>query len=309
MKYKIAFVWLGFNGVYGHWDDGLRESLRILEADGNEIKFFEPFQIGKIFEFDPDVVLYWEAPQTHDSGENGKHYQGIMNLPFKKALLFAGGQIREEWVNGFDMVFTESAINEDEFNLIGIPNMRAFGINDRIFKPEKQPKIWDACMQGTFASWKRQQLFSSALKEKGVCCGRKQKTDIEPFRQCWLNKTAIFDEMSYPNVSSLINMSHTVVNTADYWGGGQRCTLEAMACGVPVIVMSDSPKNMEYVEKSGAGIICDANEDSIRNAIARAKADHETFGKNGIEYIKNNFTAKHYADSLMNGINQICFTK
>ncbi len=301
---KISFVWLGLNGVYGRWDDGLREALRIIERD-HEVAYFEPFQISSIKDFNPDVVLYWEAPQTHDSGENGKWYQEVMNLPYKKALLFAGGMIREEWISGFDLIFTESSINEAELGMMNIPYMRAFGINDRIFKPEPQPKIWDACMQGTFASWKRQQLFSNALKEKGVCCGRKQKTDAEPFRKCYENKTAIFDEMNYPNVSSLINMSHTVVNTADYWGGGQRCTLEAMACGVPVIVMSDSPKNCEYVEESGAGIICNPNENDIQNAIVRAKHNQAQYYVNGIEYIKSKWTAQHYADSLMAGIKQI----
>lgn len=304
MKNKIAFIWLGFNGVYGRWDDGLREAMRIIEME-HEVKYFEPFEIDKINEFKPDIILYWEAPQTHDSGEHGKDYQAVMNLPYKKALLFAGGMIREQWVEGFDLVFVESAINEQEFELLGIPWKRAFGVNDRIFKPEQQPKVFDGVMQGTFASWKRQQLFSHALKDKGVCCGRKQKTDIEPFRQCYANKTAIFDEMNYSNVASLINMSHTVVNTADYWGGGQRCTLEAMACGVPVIVMSDSPKNCEYVEESGAGIICDPNEDSIRNAVARAKANADEYGRKGIEYIKLKWTAQHYANSLLEGIKEI----
>ena len=96
-----------------------------------------------------------------------------------------------------------------------------------------------------------------------------------------------------------------MVNTASYWGGGQRTTLEAMACGIPVIVMSDSPKNCEYVKESGAGLIIEPDPNKIKQAIEDIKGWTDEEKSRGIEYVKGKWTAQHYADSIMEWINDI----
>ena len=153
-------------------------------------------------------------------------------------------------------------------------------------------------MQATFAGWKRQPLFAEALGGKGVLCGRYQENDPDPWDNS--SQSIRLPEMPYDVVNTLLNSAHCAVNTSEFWGGGQRCTLEAMAAGVPVIVMSDSPKNREYVEESGAGLVVNPDPESIREAVAEIKTWSKERRESGIAYVQGKWTSKHYADAILN---------
>lgn len=299
-KRIIGFVWQESSNkdIFNHWNDGLRQALRIIERQ-YEVKYFEPWDDIK----DVDVILYWEAPCSIN-GKNAEYYKKVQNNPIKKALLFAGGPILTEGLIGFDMIFYESEVNGEELRVKGFPCIKAFGINDEIFKPMSLEKKYDGMMQGTFASWKRQGLFSKALKDKGLLCGRKQETDITPYNEAIEYGSIILPEQNYEEVAKLLNQSYMAVNTADYWGGGQRCSLEAMACGIPVIVMSDSPKNREYIEESGFGLIIEPQQEEIRKAVDQLK-ENPLNPQIGLDYIKSKYTAQHYANNLLKGIYEI----
>ena len=243
-KLKIAFVWQGINGRYGHWNDGLKKAMELIETE-HIVTYHEPYEHIK----DVDLILYWEAPVTI-VGKDKLNYLNILTNPLPKALLFAGGTLKKEWVDGFDLLFVESQVNADECEKLGIPYRTAFGVNTDIFYPRKMDKIYDGMHQATCASWKRLDLFAKALKDKGIVCGRDQETDPNGFIECRKQGVTLLPEQSYESVAQLLNQSHTMVQTSEYWGGGQRATLEAMACGIPPIVMSDSPKNREFVEET-----------------------------------------------------------
>lgn len=296
-KLKIGFCWFGMGGRYGFWKDGLYAAMKHIEQE-HEVIYFEPTDdIPEV-----DIILFWEAACTYESPEHGEWYKKIQNHPGKKCLLFAGGPFQRHWFDGFDLIFTESTISEEEFEAHGLPYMRAFGINEEIMKPMNLPKQWDGFMQATFAGWKRQPLFGEALHHRGLLCGRFQDHEKWCYEKPIADGTSCLPEQTPEQVAQLINMSHTVVNTSEFWGGGQRCTLEAMSCGIPPIVMTDSPKNREYVEESGFGVIAEPNPDSIRHAIALAK--HQDPQK-GIDYINSKWTSKHYAANLLKGIEHV----
>lgn len=299
---KIAFVWQGFDGRYGMWRDGLWAAMKILEKK-HQVKYFDTSRIKDIYDFEPDVVLYWEAPCTY-AGKDRLNYWAVQNLPYKKALLFAGGNLKDEWLEGFDLFFVESAINEQEFEALGKPWMRAFGINTQAFKPEKQPKVFDGVFQATCASWKRHWLGAEALGNKYAVMGRYQETDPIGFMRVREAGGLVLPEQTAEGVNALINASNTVINSSDYWGGGQRSTLEAMAAGVPVIVMEDSPKNREYVEESGFGLVEEPKPNLIREAVEFLKA-YPIDPQRGVDYIKSKWTEQHYADALEKGIQSI----
>lgn len=323
---KIAFIWQGFSGRYGQWQDGLYAAMKLVEKD-NEVGYFD-FNKGKIervvytsdfapkgvksrlmqniAEFKPDVVLYWEAPVTN-KGKDADNWFAVCALPYPKALLFAGGPLKAIDVKDFDLVFVESQINEEDCEREGIPYKRAFGVNTQIMKPMKLEKKYDGFMQATFAGWKRHELFADALQSKGAVAGRKQDQDWNGYDRCVKQKVIIFDEQPAEEVAKLINESHTVVNTSEYWGGGQRCTLESMACGIPPIVMSDSPKNAEFVKASGFGSVVDPDPEAIKLAIKdwENRKDKEYYSLIGSGYVKMNWSEKHYANSLLEGIKSI----
>lgn len=301
---KIAFVWQGVSDlkILAQWNDGLREAMRIIHLSGYQVKFYEPW--NEIT--DVDLILYWEAPCTA-MGTNGPHYNKVRENPIKKALLFAGGPIKAEWVKGFDLLFLESKINEHECDELGIRWKHAFGINDRNFvysKRENPKKIWDGMLAGTGASWKRQWLIGEALGEKAILMGRDQDTDPMPFRVCREHGSTVLGEQSSQFVAKTLRQSHTCINPCDYWGGGQRATLEAMAMGVPVICCDDSPKNREFIEESGFGRVVGPNVPDIRHAVEELKANPMD-PMIGVNYVKSKWSAKIYAEQIIEGIKEL----
>lgn len=298
---KIAFYWQGFNGRYGQWRDGLWAAMQEIEAQGHDVEYLEPDTEPR---YDTDIVLYWEAPCTL-AGKDAEKYRFVQELNYPKALLFAGGQVRAEWLEGFDLFFVESAINEAEFGALGKPWKRAFGVNTRLFKPEAQPKVFDGFMQATYAGWKRHNLFAEALGSHGATAGRIQDHERWCYDNCVQRGVLALPELSAEATVSMINGSYTVVNTAEFWGGGQRCTLEAMACGVPPIVMEDSPKNREFVEESGYGLVARPDPVHIREMVNRVMSGDTAAQQVGIDYIQSKWTEKHYAESLLEGMREI----
>lgn len=293
-KLKISVVWQGVSGRYGQWKDGLWKALQII-GKKHEVRLFEPE--GDIESFNPDWILYWEAPISAQ-GKDKEKWNRVVNLPFKKALLFAGGDINPMWVEGFDHIFIESQIDMDTCERFGLPHSRAFGVNEEIFKPESQPKIFDGMHQCTCASWKRTWLMTEALGTDSMVCGRYQLHDPKCFDDARSHGALVLPEQSAESVAALINASHCVVNTSGFWGGGQRATLESIACGVPVIVMKDSPKNCEFIHESEYGIICEPNVQSIIKAVTEIqlkKWDKEI----ALKYIQEKWTAKKYADDIL----------
>lgn len=295
---KIAFIWQGISGRYGHWNDGLKKAMELIETE-HEVTYHEPHEHIK----DVDVILYWEAPCTI-LGKDKLNYLNILSNPIPKALLFAGGNLKKEWVDGFDMIFVESQINADECEQLGLRYRTAFGVNTDIFFPMEMEKVYDGMHQATCASWKRLDLFAKSLKDKGIVCGREQATDPNGFDECRKHKVTLLPEQPYENVAKLLNQSHTMVQTSEYWGGGQRATLEAMACGIPPIVMSDSPKNREYVEASGFGAVVEPDSGAIQEKIEYFKT-HPVDALVGVNYVLNNWSAAHYGVSLLQGIKEI----
>lgn len=282
---KIAFL-----ANYSSVDDGLGAALNIL-GERHEIVFFRPDEEMAIREFNPDRIL-------HHGALTEEVCQAVSEYPFKKALCFGGGPVEESNVVPYDLYFVESAINEADFTRLHKRWMRAFGINDSIFYPMKTEKKYDACFAGSFSKWKRPELIAP-LGEKLVAMGEFQDTEKECYEICLSSGARVRNISSREEVALAINSSHTVVNPADFWGGGQRLTLEAMACGVPPIVMSDSPKNREYVEESGFGLVVNPDTRSIEDAIESIKADPMTGGR---EYVMSKWSAQCYADKLEEGL-------
>ena len=119
---RIAFLW---DGIEEHmdkrWNDGLRLAMKHLEKR-HKVGYFEPLDRRGIDEFKPDVLLHWAA-----LCENSK--PTVVEYPYKKAICFGGGPVDNSNVHGYDMYFSESEVNDVDFEEHGKRWMRAFGIN------------------------------------------------------------------------------------------------------------------------------------------------------------------------------------
>jgi glycosyltransferase involved in cell wall biosynthesis len=122
---------------------------------------------------------------------------------------------------------------------------------------------------------------------------------------CRENGTLVFPELPYESVNALYNASWCCVNTSSEWGGGQRTSIESLATNTPVIVMSDSPKNREYIEESGCGLVVPPSEDAIRKAIEEIKTWTEERRNKGREYILSKYSHHHYAKAILTGIDKV----
>lgn len=294
---RIAFVWQGISGCFGLWNDGLREAMRIIEKK-HTVSYHEPTDDI----VDVDVIMYWESPCTVN-GPNKDNWLKVVNNPIKKVLLFSGGPIEPQWFDTFAHTFVESEINSDELESWGIPHSTAFGVNVDIFRPvyHETPR-WDAMHHATSASWKRQPLLAEALKDRALIVGRFQPEDPFPFNESERLGATVLRELASPEaIAGFLNDSYTLGQTSNYWGGGQRATLEALACNVPVVCMKDSPKNCEYVRESGWGIMVDPDASHIIHAVDEIKT-WDRFKPVGRDYILSKWTSQHYAENLLKGI-------
>jgi len=291
---RIAFVWDSLHTYYGtRFNDGLYLALKRLE-ERHAIGYFEPQEDDLIAAFRPDVVLFWGALCGHETPH-------VKQMPYRKAICFAGGPIDANTVDGFDLYFTESRWNEDEFDRFGKPWMRAFGINELIFRPIRAEKKYDAAIWATFALWKRHNLFADAVGEKGLAIGLFQDHERQCYEWCQAKGMEVRGEMPKEEMVKLLAQSHVALNTSAFWGGGQRMTLEAMAMEIPVVVMADSPKNREYVEECGLGLVAPPEVGPIRDAVRELKGKRY----HTRDYIMSKYTSQHYADALEKGLTQL----
>lgn len=292
---KIAFAADGAHIHYGKdWTDGLWRALERLR-EKHIINVFDAQDQAGIKGFEPDVVLFWGSLL-------GAPAQSIKELPYSKAIAFAGGPISQQDATGFDLYFYESKVNHNEFDMLGLPNRLAFGINEETFFPQQLPKKYLACFPASFALWKRHDLFATAVGNRGVACGLFQDHEKECFEVCHRNQVEVFGSIPRHTVREIINSSHAMLNTASYWGGGQRSTLEAMACDIPVVVMADAPKNCEFVEESGFGFIVPPDVSAIRSVLEKIEGSALTGGR---DYVMSKWTSQHYADALERGLESI----
>lgn len=263
---RLAFCWQGISDpdVFRKWRDGLWQAVEVLR-ETYQVEYREP-NATDLNDF--DVILYWEAPCTI-TGRDADKYKNVLSAKPKKILLFAGGPLKKEWVEGFDIVVVESEINAKECREQGIRYDEAFGVNCDIWRPSRfwGTREFIGAHHGACAGWKRQHLAAEALGKDLILVGPYQSTDPYTFdRSKELGATVISERVEPRECKEYVERASVLVQTSDFWGGGQRATLEAMALGMPVVVMEDSPKNREFVEALGLGRVVPPQPSLIKEA-------------------------------------------
>ncbi len=324
---RIAFVW-DWPPDYHQamtWKDGLAAAIQIL-SQRHEVSFFTMgnktevwkhpfFDIQVCCESDvlktmvagfmPDVILHW-ADCTRPNA------RPLAELGYPMALCFAGGDPMGPTMQYFDHFFVESEVYREQFEVAGVSVSTAFGTNTDVFKPIPwMRKHFATIFPATYCEWKRHYLFTEATKGwRNLTCGFMYG---EHERDCW-EETMKAGVMTLPHVSAevlamLYASSEVCLVTSKASGGSQRTVLEAMACGVPVVVTSDG-KGAEYVEdaqKLGffVGKTCEPEATALREAVestVKSTLDSGCQLSQGVEYIASKWTHNHYADALERGM-------
>lgn len=248
-----------------------------------------------IYDWEPEVIIVWG-----DLTRPTLHQLAGGRIPV--FVSFAGGDTDNVVAHKVQGIFVESKSYLDRFKARGLNAMVAFGVNDRVFRPIKQPKVWDAIFPATFADWKRHKLFAESVSN-GFCFGY-MYYDHEQY--CWQypqeRGIMIAPHLSSEAVAYVMNASHSCLITSSKVGGSQRTVLEAMACNIPPIVMSDSDKTSEYVYEAGFGMVVEPEIDAIKEAVEKCK--HMDSNNGGREYIEKNWTAEKFKNDIVSGIIQ-----
>lgn len=229
------------------WNDGLREALRVMNNFYVETIHIFNIPDKKPVPEDFDFYLFWG---------------GIIDPRFEKkifkkqGLLFGGGSTFSANIANFDIIFAESSVDLQDFLQQGAKAKQAFGTNTKIFNDKKLfIKPINLLYPAAFAKWKRHDKFVRYVQKNldinydlALAIGYKQPNGWE--KECYeicekQQNIIVSDWVPVDHLANLYNLSQSCYVSADRNGGCQRTILEAKACGLPVIVDSDSPKLLE----------------------------------------------------------------
>lgn len=295
---KLAFVWdfpVDPLELYG-WQDGLHMALKIIGkkfeieiypiVTDNTTHIYEQIDI-----LQPDFILCWGSLDRPSFGS-------ITQFGIPTGLCFAGGKTDHGNRMNFDIIFVENDEYVKEFKKLGQDVVKAFGVNDALFVPtiNLQPHF-KAIYPAAFMPWKRLDLFAKATKQQGLVVGG--MIDRKSLDACLEQGTMVMPKVAYETLPFLMAQCQCVLVTADNHGGSQRTVLEAMAMNIPVIVLSDNKKCVEYVKESGVGVIAEPTVSSIKSALDRLGEANHLLGRT---FIQKNYSAMNYADKLYAGI-------
>lgn len=220
------------------------------------------------------------------------------------AICFAGGEAVTYNTPYFDHIFVESEVYKTKLNEAGYDNVSiAFGTNTELFKPVSgQPKLYDTLFPGTFALWKRHQLYAQAVQGlRSLAVGYiYEDHEQECWQDCLKNGVMIMPHVSAETLRYLYAASHVVVVPSLSSGGSQRTVLEAMAMNIPLVV-TDSDK-FDYARGHGVWE-ADPTKESIRGIV-----DVLLDGEPEVDtrrYVLDNWSEFNYAEALEKGLKSI----
>lgn len=285
---KICFLVELPHGFW-QWDDGLRGAMRILE-DKYEVKY----HLDGVCDCPtyPDVVFAW-------GGTLATTYQNAQEMPCKRVLLFAGGDRSPELFNNFNFVCFENESHTLEARSKGVRCVTAFGTDTTVFKPIKNPKVFDTIYPAAFGLWKRKDLFAEAVKDmSALTIGNIQVHEPQCMDVCVDNGVAVSGDIPQSRLPYFYGMSCTATVIPVSFIGGQRTVLEALACKLPVIVPSDAPLVTEFKHVT----IVEPTPLSIRDGIL---SQLDTVNEEGYAWVHENMTQEHYAKKLENVLSNL----
>jgi glycosyltransferase involved in cell wall biosynthesis len=306
---RIAFVWdwePNFEQTI-QLNDGLQAALRVLETRGHTVNRYTDTRaaVGDYHPID-DIIRYKEKFDVilHWADFTRPHAKPHQELGIPMAICFAGGEAVNYNTPYFDHIFVESEVYKAKLESAGYENVSiAFGTNTELFKPIEQPKLLDTIFPGTFAEWKRHQLYAQAVQGLRSLAVGYIYTDHETecWEDCLKHGVAILPHVSAETLHRLYASSRVCVIPSRSSGGSQRTVLEAMAMNLPLVV-TDSDK-FDYVWDSDEVLQVPPHPDAIREAVDFYINNNITVNTRDVVVEKwSEFT---YADALEEGLKSI----
>lgn len=258
--------------IFPLWRDGLRAALQVLADRDHTVRihFGENIEIAD----DSDFILNWDN-STSEFIPQMKTYKQPKGLILTTEL-----GLNVDALRNYDVIFPESNYVLELLKPHGIHAIKAFGTDEKLFRPVPSPKLYEAFYPGTFSPWKRNDQFAERYKDKGLILGTIQPDGWEIFKNCVDSGSNVM--IGYYDSEILPFLYCQAEKTSIYaYEGSGRSVLESLSCGVPVEVASDNHKCQSYIKE---------------------------FIESGLEpreFILQNYTAEIYADQIMKGIKSV----
>ena len=268
MNILFQWEWGRAKEIYPNWRDGLRACIEIIGKKHNvDWGLYEPPKK------EYDWILSW-------CDSNSAFSRVQTNYKAKRGLFLTTNPTNVVNLKGFDVVFCESSVVQEEARRQGIRAIKAFGTDSDFFCPDDKVKkdieyFYPAC----FSQWKMQSEISY-LGDKLLCVGTLQPDGVEQLSSCRMNEVKV--ELGYfppEKIRSYYRRAKRVIIPAVH--GSERTVLEAMSINIlpKVIKETENRKTYSYIK------------------------EYEVSGcKTPREFILKNYTASHYAKAVLKAI-------
>jgi len=172
-----------------------------------------------------------------------------------------------------------------------------FCIEQWLFKPTATQKPYSAIMVADFRKdIKRQDLLIRAWKDipgKLVLVGRFERSIPEDYHETCIalvkklgleNRIEILNGYPHNELPALINKAKIAVLTSKR-EAGSRALIEMMGCGLPALVLSDCPGNVNMIKREIDGLASAPDPKSIAEAAKRLLENYQKMGENASKRI------------------------
>jgi len=218
MKLGLIWEWGRAKEIYPNWRDGLRAALEIL---GKKIKIDWYFDEAPPDNY--DWILTW-CDSNSNFSKFYTHYKA------KRSIILTTNPSNYHNLEGFDIVFCESTPIYEECRQYGLHAVKAFGTDEKFYKPKQVEKDIEYFYPATFSPWKRQSEISH-LGNKLLCVGTIQPDGQYEYQACM--NAGVKCEVGYfppEKILSYYQRAKEVIIPAVH--GSERTVLEAMACNI-----------------------------------------------------------------------------
>jgi hypothetical protein len=271
MRYNICFQWEWDRAkeIYPNWRDGLRACMENINKKHNV-----DWLLYEIPKKEYDWILTW-------CDSNSQFSRFYSQYKSKRGIFLTTNPANYHNLEGFDVIFCESSVVYNEARMRGLRAVKAFGTDDKFYKPSKVKKDIPYFYPATFSPWKRQEDIIYLGKDL-LCVGTVQPDGELQHASCV--ESGVKCEVGYfppEKIRDYYQRAKEVIIPAQH--GSERTVLEAMSCDIlPSVINLHNRKALTYIDE---------------------------FRRSGLlsprEFILKNYSAKKYADTVLKALYEV----
>lgn len=231
---------------YENWSDGFTNGIRLMERDYSVewINLEDELPTSeRLNKFDFIIAkCCWNS-------KIDLHLRSLKNLQTPRGIVISCSIVpKKKLVKFYDVLWFQTFWFGDQLPKHKL-KLHSFGIDSKIFKPQKTKKTIDVLSIGAVTAYKRlHKIIDLPGKNKLVIGNTSMHDSKEIVEQLEANNITVRSYASQEELAQLINASKIVFIPCELNGGGERALLEGRSCGAKVVIENDNPKLKELLD-------------------------------------------------------------